>query len=121
MFNFCPFDYYVSQCVPPWVYPMKEVSLCFPDLVDYFLSYRKVRKVFSSYLLKYFLSSFFSLFSFWDPYNENVCAFIFLFFLTFILFIYFLFFYFIFKLYIILLVLPNIKMNPLQVYMCSPS
>ena len=30
-------------------------------------------------------------------------------------------FYFIFKLYIIVLVLPNIKMNPLQVYMCSPS
>ena len=32
-----------------------------------------------------------------------------------------LFFYFIFKLYIIVLVLPNIKMNPPQVYMCSPS
>ena len=27
---------------------------------------------------------------------------------------------FIFKLYIIVLVLPNIKMNPPQVYMCSP-
>ena len=26
-----------------------------------------------------------------------------------------------FKLYIIVLVLPNIKMNPPQVYMCSPS
>ena len=37
--------------------------------------------------------------------------------LLFILFI----FNFIFKLYIIVLVLPNIKMNPLQVYMCSPS
>ena len=35
------------------------------------------------------------------------------------LFIYF--FNFIFKLYIIVLVLPNIKMNPPQVYMCSPS
>ena len=35
-----------------------------------------------------------------------------LFFFNFILF---------FKLYIILLVLPNIKMNPPQVYMCSPS
>ena len=33
----------------------------------------------------------------------------------------FLKFYFIFKLYIIVLVLPNIKMNPSQVYMCSPS
>ena len=30
-------------------------------------------------------------------------------------------FYFIFKLYIIVLVLPHIKMNPPQVYMCSPS
>ena len=34
---------------------------------------------------------------------------------------YFFKFYFIFKLYIIVLVLPNIKMNPPQVYMCSPS
>ena len=38
-----------------------------------------------------------------------------------ILFIYFFKFYFIFKLYIIVLVLPNIKMHPPQVYMCSPS
>ena len=30
-------------------------------------------------------------------------------------------FYCIFKIYIIVLVLPNIKMNPPQVYMCSPS
>ena len=30
-------------------------------------------------------------------------------------------FYFIFKLYNIVLVLPNIKMNPPQLYMCSPS
>ena len=33
----------------------------------------------------------------------------------------FILFYFIFKLYIIVLVLRNIKMNPPQVYMCSPS
>ena len=39
---------------------------------------------------------------------------------SFLLFI-FLKFYFIFKLYIIVLVSPNIKMNPPQVYMCSPS
>ena len=48
---------------------------------------------------------------------------LFFFFLIFIyLFIYlnFILFYF-FKLYIIVLVLPNIKMNPPQVYMCSPS
>ena len=37
------------------------------------------------------------------------------------LFLFFFKFYFIFKLYIIVLVLPNIKMNPPQVYMCSPS
>ena len=34
---------------------------------------------------------------------------------------FFLTFNFIFKLYIIVLVLPNIKMNPPHVYMCSPS
>ena len=34
---------------------------------------------------------------------------------------FFFFFNFIFKLYIIVLVLPNIKMNPPQLYMCSPS
>ena len=33
----------------------------------------------------------------------------------------FLKFYFIFKLYKIVLVLPNIKMDPPQVYMCSPT
>ena len=38
-----------------------------------------------------------------------------------ILFLFLFLFYFIFKLYIIVLVLPNIKMNPPQVYMCSPS
>ena len=35
-------------------------------------------------------------------------------------FLFFFFFNFIFKLYIIVLVLPNIKMNPPQVYMCAP-
>ena len=34
---------------------------------------------------------------------------------------YFFYFYFMFKLYNIVLVLPNIEMNPPQVYMCSPS
>ena len=34
---------------------------------------------------------------------------------------FFFFFYFIFKLYITVLVLPNVKMNQPQVYMCSPS
>ena len=36
-------------------------------------------------------------------------------------FYYFFKVYFIFKLYNIVLVLPNIEMNPPQVYMCSPS
>ena len=36
-------------------------------------------------------------------------------------FLHSLFFYFIFKLYNIVLVLPNIKMNPPQVFPCSPS
>ena len=36
-------------------------------------------------------------------------------------FFFFFFFNFIFKFYIIVLVLPNITMNPPQVYMCSPS
>ena len=34
---------------------------------------------------------------------------------------FFFYFYFIFKLYNIVLVLPNIEMNPPKVYMCSPS
>ena len=37
------------------------------------------------------------------------------------LFFFVLFFNFIFKLYSIVLVLPNIEMNPPQVYLCSPS
>ena len=37
------------------------------------------------------------------------------------LFYFYFYFYFIFKLYKIVLVLPNIKMDPPQVYMCSPS
>ena len=42
-------------------------------------------------------------------------------FFFFISFFFFFKFYFIFKLYNIVLVLPNIEMNPPQVYMCSPS
>ena len=37
VFNLCQFDYCVSWCVPPRVYPAWD-SLCFLDLVDYFLS-----------------------------------------------------------------------------------
>ena len=47
--HFCQFDYYVSQCVPLWVYPAWD-SLCFLDLVDYFLS--DVTEIFSYSLSK---------------------------------------------------------------------
>ena len=46
---------------------------------------------------------------------------VFFFFLFFFFFVCFFKFYFIFKLNITVLDLPNIKMNPPQVYMCSPS
>ena len=47
--------------------------------------------------------------------EEELKSLFFFFFFNFYLFI------FIFKLYVTVLVLPNIKMNPPQVYMCSPS
>ena len=60
------------------------------------------------YLIEHFFRSFF------EGFVGFVSFFFFWMGLTF-------FFNFIFKLYIIVLVLPNIKMNPPQVYMCSPS
>ena len=48
-------------------------TLCFQDLVDYFLSH--VKEVFSYYLLKYFLRNFLSFSFFWNPYNTHVGAF----------------------------------------------
>ena len=62
----------MSQHVSPWVYSACE-SQCFLDLGGYFLSH--VKEVFVCNLFKYFLGSFLSLFSFWDPYNANVGAF----------------------------------------------
>ena len=62
----------MSQRVSPWVYPAWD-SLNFLDLGGYFFSH--VREVFDYNLFKYFLGSFLSLFSFWDPYNVNVGAF----------------------------------------------
>ena len=59
----------IPQCVPPWVYLAWD-SLCFLDLVNYFLSH--VRDVSSYYLFTWFLRSFLQLFSFWDPYNVNL-------------------------------------------------
>ena len=48
-------------------------SLCFLDLIDYFLSH--IREVFDCNLFKYFFRPFPFLFFFWDPYNSNVGAF----------------------------------------------
>ena len=70
--DFCQLDYYVSWSVPSCVYPAWD-SLCFLYLIDCFLSH--VWQVFSYYVFKYFLRSFLSIFSFWDPYNANVGAF----------------------------------------------
>ena len=58
VFNFCQFDYCVSGCAPPWVYPVWDFLffffsvwdfLCFLDLVDYFLSH--AREVFLGFYL----------------------------------------------------------------------
>ena len=68
----CQFDYCVSWCVSPWVYPAWD-SLHFLDLGGYFLSH--VREVFNYNLFKYFLGYFLSLFSFWAPYNAHVVEF----------------------------------------------
>ena len=46
----------MSSCVPHWVYPAWD-SLCFLDLVDYFLSH--VRDIFSYYFFKFSLSLLF--------------------------------------------------------------
>ena len=48
-------------------------SLCFLELIDYFLSH--VKEVFNYNLFKYFLSPFLLPFFFWDPYNSNVGTF----------------------------------------------
>ena len=60
-----------------------------------------------------------------EGYMENITFNVgldtFYFFLFFYIVLFFFLIFFIFKLYIIVLVLPNIKMNPPQVYMCSPS
>ena len=93
VFNFCQFDYHMSRCIPPWVYP-GWVSLCFLDLVDYFLSH--MRGFFSYYLFRYFLRSFPSFFSFWDPYNGNAGAFSVVPKVSLAVFFFFFFFYFIF-------------------------
>ena len=61
-----------------------------------------------SRLLTYLISKFF--FCSWKEKRKNRKDYLFIY-----------LFYIIFKLYNIVLVLPNIKMNPPQVYLCSPS
>ena len=46
----------MSWLVSPWIYPDWD-SLCFLDLIDYFLSH--VRELFNCSLFKYFLRPFF--------------------------------------------------------------
>ena len=48
-------------------------SLCFLDLIDYFLSH--VGEVFNYHFFKVFLTAFLFLFFLWDPYNSNVGVF----------------------------------------------
>ena len=67
-FNLDQFDYCVSLCVPPWIYSAWD-SLCFLDWVT--ISFPTLGTFSANYLFKYFLRSFLSLFSFWDPYNMN--------------------------------------------------
>ena len=63
-FNLYQFDYCVSLCVPPWIYSAWD-SLCFLDWVT--ISFPTLGTFSANYLFKYFLWSFLSLFSFWDP------------------------------------------------------
>ena len=66
---FYRFDYCVSLCVPPWVYPAWD-SLCFLDWVT--ISFPTLGKFSANYLFKCFLPSSLSLSSFLDPYNMNI-------------------------------------------------
>ena len=61
----------MSQCVPPCIYPAWD-SLCFLELVGYFLSHiREISAIISSNIF----SGPFSLSSFWEPYNAKVGVF----------------------------------------------
>ena len=70
------------------------------------LSLFKIRSLYTNYL---FLG------------NKHVKVKFSFFWLFFFFFVFYIFLNFIFKLYNIVLVLPNIEMNPPQVYLCSPS
>ena len=68
IFNFCHFSYNVTWCRPFGlilfgIFCGSWTWMCF---------YSQFREVFHSYVFKYALCHFLSLFSFWDPYNANV-------------------------------------------------
>ena len=58
VFNFCPFDYCVSQCVSPWVYPAWDSVLLGLGLFVSFPMFGKFPSIISSNI---FLWSFLSL------------------------------------------------------------
>ena len=64
--NFCQFDYYVSWCIPPWVYPAWDFVLPGLGLFPFW-------EVFSYYLFIYSLRSFLASPS--PLYNVNVGVF----------------------------------------------
>ena len=67
--NFCQFDYYVSWCIPPWVYPAWDSV--FPGLGLFPFPCLGSFQLLSLQIFSQVLS----LFSFWGPYNVNVCVF----------------------------------------------
>ena len=56
LYLICQFDQYVSHCVSPWVYPMRD-SLCFLNLSQCLLFH--IMEVFSYNPFKYFSGPFF--------------------------------------------------------------
>ena len=91
---------FTCQIIPG--FQPKNQKICQRQLCIF--SNRKSRGNRNQFIVRFFFFFFF--------FSISIGTFIFLFFFK---------FYFIFKLYIIVLVLTNIKMNPPQVYMCSPS
>ena len=90
-------------CPPPWNFPnpgMETVTLLSPELARRFFTTSTTWEAHKQRIKNYkyiFIAIVSHLFQSRNPGS-----------------------FFFFKLYIIVLVLPNIKMNPPQVYMCSP-
>ena len=107
--------------IPPpssWPLPWAESLTLAPNTSPCILSELQI----SNYLLLWILFEFhtYCTWNFWDTTTAWSCH-LFFFFPVFLFIYLFILILFNFKLYIIVLVLPNIKMNPPQVYMCSPS